>query len=60
MCKNFNVALVIPHPGQGTRYNNLEGQTTILDCPSKLENTNHAHTIGYAMARKYLIFLINE
>lgn len=34
-CKNFNVALVIPHPGHGKLYINLEGQTIMPACPSK-------------------------
>ncbi len=34
-CINFNVALVIPHPGHGILYINLEGQTIMPACPSK-------------------------
>ena len=37
------VDLVIPHPGQGMWYNNFEGQTIILVCPSDF-TTATSHT----------------
>ncbi len=45
------VARVIPHPGHGIWYINLEGQTEICICPSDVvATTSHAITTMYAMA----------
>lgn len=51
------VALVTPHPGHGIWYINLEGQTTILVCPSFTKNSQ-MHTIIYAKADNMVFFLV--
>lgn len=56
--RNFNVALVIPQPGQGKLYSNLEGQTIISACPSEFAIISHTHTITYEMANNNWIDLV--